>query len=227
LSDSELGSRGYTVSRSAEAESSESGGAADGEYVLSLRGPLQAIWKRLWIIALVAVVFAAAAVGFTLMQTPMYNASIKAFVGQDGEISGSLGENVLGLQQLTKSMAEAVNSRPVAQTVTQRLNLQMDPEDFLENLTVEQIPETQFISVSYQDPSPETAQQVVNTVGDVFSEQVSELNPSASGVTITVWEWAETPSTPVDRNIVLNGLLGFVLGLMLGTGLAIWLAARS
>jgi capsular polysaccharide biosynthesis protein len=124
-------------------------------------------------------------------------------------------------------MAEAVKSRPVAEAVTQQLNLQMDPDDFLANLNAEQIPETQFIRVSYQDPSPETAQQVVNTVGDVFSEQVSELSPSAGGVNTTVWEWAETPSAPVGRNIVLNGLLGFVLGLMLGTGLAIWLAARS
>jgi succinoglycan biosynthesis transport protein ExoP len=54
----------------------------------------------------------------------------------------------------------------------------------------------------------------------VFSEQVSEVSPSASAITATVWERAETPEVPVSPNPVRNGFLALVLGLMLGVGLA-------
>ena len=77
--------------------------AAEDEYVLSLAGSLRVIRRRLRIISLVAVVLTGAAVGFTLAQTPMYEASIKILVGQERGITETPND-VLGLQQLTQTM---------------------------------------------------------------------------------------------------------------------------
>lgn len=196
---------------------------AEGEYVLSLRDLLRVIWKRLWVILLVATVLTGAIVGFSLAQTPMYEASITILIGQErgSGTPGNLGSDVQGLQQLTQTMTEGVNSRPVAEAVIQQHDLRMTPEDFLEDyLSVEQINATQFIQVDYRDPSPERARLVANTVGEVFSEQVSEISPSANDVTATVWELAEVPDEPVSPNLVLNAGLALVIGLMFGVGLA-------
>jgi capsular polysaccharide biosynthesis protein len=58
-------------------------------------------------------------------------------------------------------MSEAANSRLVAETVIDQLNLQMTAEEFLEDhLSVEQVPETQFIQINYEDSSPESARYV-------------------------------------------------------------------
>lgn len=189
----------------------------ESEYTLSLRGPAQIIWKRLWIIALVAVLFTGTAVGLSLSQTPQYEASTKILVGQEQGIADNPG-NALGLQQLTQTMAEAAGSRPVAEAVIQRLGLQMSPNSLLGGLNVEPIPETQFIQVSYRGSDPDTAQRIANTVGEVFSEQISEVSPSA--ITATVWEEATVPFAPVSPNPVRNGLLALVIGSMLGVGLA-------
>jgi capsular polysaccharide biosynthesis protein len=194
-------------------------GAAEGEYALYLGDLLWVIWRRLWVVLLVATVLTGAAVGFSLAQTPMYEASIKILVGQKrGTSETPVG--VYDLQQLTQTMAEGINSRPVAEATIRQLGLQVTPEGFLANLSVEQVPETQFLRVVYRDPSPQRAQRVANTIGKVFAEQVSEVSPSASAITATVWERAVVPHTPVSPNPLRNGLLALMLGLMLGVGLA-------
>ena len=140
---------------------------------------------------------------------------------QGSSTPGNLGSDVQGLQQLTQTMAEGVSSIPVAKAVIQQHDLRMTPEDFLENhLSVKQIGPTQYIQVSYTDPSPERAQMVANTIGEVFSEQVTDISPSASDVTVTVWAQAEVPDEPVSPNLLLNIGLGLVVGLILGIGLA-------
>jgi len=197
-------------------------GTSEDEYILSLGDLLRVIRRRLWVIALVAAVLTGAAVGLSFLQTPMYEGSIKILVGQNqsSDVPTNLGSDVQGLQQLTQTMAEAVNTLPVAEAVIERLDLQTTPEKFLENLSVQQVASTQFIEVSYTDPNPEMAQQVANAIGDEFSGQVSEVSPSANAITATVWERAAVPDSPVSPNPVRNGLLALALGLMLGVGLA-------
>ena len=171
-------------------------------------------------ILVVAALCVGATVTFSSLQTPVYEGSIKVLVGQERGTKDAPREDVIGLQQLTQTMAEGVSSRPIAEAVIQELNLRTTPEDFLDHLRVKPIRETQFIQINYRDSSPEGAEQVANTVGKVFSEQVSEVSPSASAITASVWEPAERPDEPVSPNPLRNGLLALVLGLMLGVGLA-------
>lgn len=195
---------------------------SEDEYILSLGDLLQVIWKRLWAIILMAVLLTGAAVGYSFGQTPIYEASIKILVGQEGRsnVPGGLGGEVQGLQQITLTMAEAVNSRPVAQAVIKKLKLDITPEEFLANMTVEQVGTTQFIQVDYRDPDPRKARRVANAIGEVFSEEVSKVSPSANSITATLWERAVAPADPASPNLLLNGLLALMLGLMLGVGLA-------
>src|SRR5215213_268511 len=200
---------------------------AEGGYAFSLQDLFRGLRRRLWVIALMTAVFTGAAVAFSLAQTPMYEASVEILVGQEqgaGSTPGSLGGDVQGLEQLTATMAKGVNSRPIAEEVIQQLNLQVTPEEFLEkHLSVRQVIQTQFIEVNYRDSSPERAQQVANAIGDVFSEQVSQVSPSASAITATVWTRAVVPDEPVSPKPVRTGMLALVLGLMLGLGLALLL----
>jgi capsular exopolysaccharide synthesis family protein len=203
----------------AELDSDMSARTAEDEYIVSLRDVFLVIRRRLWVISVVAVVLAGAAVGFSMAQTPVYEASIKILVGQERGISQD-PNSAMGLQQLTQTMVGGVSSRPVANAVIRQENLQMTTEEFLSNLSAEQEPNTQWIQVNYTDSSPDRAQRLANAVGDVFSEQVSEVSPNANAITATVWERAVVPEAPVTPNPVRNGLLALVLGLIIGVGLA-------
>lgn len=192
------------------------------EGVLSLRELLQTMWRRLWIILLVALVAVGATVGFGLTQTPMYQASIKVLVGQGQGLTPDSAD-VIGLQQLTQSMAELAYTRTVADAVIQELDLETTPEQFLASMSVQQVEETQVIEISYTDSDPERASQVANTIGEEFSGQVSEVSSNANSISAVTWEKAAVPLSPITPDLFRNGLLALVMGLMLGVGLALLL----
>jgi capsular polysaccharide biosynthesis protein len=187
-----------------------------------LRDLPRTVWKRLWVVILVTLIFVGATVGFSLWQTPVYGASVKILVGQEaeGDQSANLSSSVEGLEQLTQTMVEAIDSRPVAEEAIRQLGLQMTPEELSSNLTIEQIEATQFIRLYYQDQDPQRAQMVVNTLADVSSERIAQASASANDITATVWEYATVPGAPVSPDPVRNGLVALGLGLMLGLGLA-------
>jgi capsular polysaccharide biosynthesis protein len=201
---------------------------SQNEYVFSLEGIFQVIRRQIWSIAMVVTLLTGAAVGIGLVQAPTYEASIKILIGQkqDGG-AADLGSNVLGLQQLTQTMAAAVNTRPVAKAVIQQLDLRESPKDLLENMSVSPVANTQFIEVSYRDASPEQAQQIANAIGQAFSEQVSVVSPSANAITATVWEQAVIPVNPVSPDPARNGLIALMLSSILGVTLAFLLEYRN
>jgi capsular polysaccharide biosynthesis protein len=197
----------------------------DVQHSSSLDYYLQIVRRRVWVILMTMLVLAGATLGFTLVRTPTYEASIKIWVGQKQGASNSynFAGDVQGLQQLTQTMAAAVNTRPVAEAVVQRLDLPVSPNSVMKNLQVEQIPETLLIQVTYTDTSPERAQQVANTVGEVFSTRVSKISGETNGVAATIVEPAVMPNSPANRDFVINVIIALMLGVALGAALALLL----
>ena len=159
--------------------------------------------------ALVAVVLVAMAVtSVSLQQAPTYEATAQVWVDQKE-----------GDQQTYVTVSgEAIDSRPVAEDAIQHLGLRMDPSELLDSLTVEKVENTSFLRLSYTDTDPERARLIVNTVGEVFSEFVSERSAGDSQLRVTVWEKAELPESPVSPHPLRNGLLTLVIGLVLCAG---------
>jgi capsular polysaccharide biosynthesis protein len=200
---------------------------SNGEHSsLSVKEFLRIVRRQIWFIILVMLLVAGSALGFSLLMTPMYEGSIKLLVGQPPPTIEPNSPyppvaDAFGLQQITRTMAEGLQSESVAEDVIRRLDLSMTPEEFVDNyLSVSQIQQTQYIDVTYRDPSPERAQQVADAIGDVFTEQVSDVNLSVYNLQVSVWQQAEVPDEPVSPNLLLNILVALILGLMLGTGLA-------
>ena len=205
----------------------------------------QAFLKRPGVILLVVLGFVVPTLGFSLLQPTVYEASAKLVVGEEPKPDSDVvlyhpGEepkpgsgvelnfpvSIDRLQKLIPSMVEAIDSRPVAEEVIQRLGLRMAPDTLSDNLTVEHEGSTVFIQLSYKDADPERAQRIVNTVGAVSSERI----PEAMGppdVTVRMWEEASVPTNPASPDPVRNGLLALILGLMVGPVLTIWMDERA
>jgi capsular polysaccharide biosynthesis protein len=200
------------------------GPSREEDEIVSLRAFLQVIYRRFWVLLAVSVLFVAIAVGSSLMQTQQYTASIKVLIGQKSSAEPTYAPTLPSLAQLTFTMAEAVDSRPIAEAVVKELDLKLPPDYVLANLSATPIEETQFIEVSYVDTNPERAQKVINAVGSTFSEEVSEISPSTNYVAATVWEPA-TNAAPVGTGLLWPIMLALVLGAIVGTGLAFVLEA--
>jgi len=223
LHNPELNDVGYTKLTGDKRESTTAVEAFEREYVISFQEVLRVIRRRLWLIVLVTAMLIGLVWGWSLAQTPTYQAQTKVLVGQEPGAVNSPQANVWGpdlLNQLTQTLVEGVKSRPLAEDALNELDWQMDPDGFVENLSAEQVGKTQFITITYSDPSPDRAQQAANAVGDVFPGWVSEINPSSINIYATVVEEAEVPSAPVSPNVGRNILVSLMAGLLLGTGLA-------
>jgi capsular polysaccharide biosynthesis protein len=182
---------------------------------------LLVIRKSLWFIMVITIVFAGGALGFSLVQTPIYEASIKMLVvKQSGAAPDSLSSEVQGLQMLTLTVIELIDSRPVAEAVVQELDLQTTPGNLVQDLSVEQVGATSVVTVAYKDPSPQMAQQVVNAVGEEVSKRAYEGNFVLDNITVRVWEQATLPKDPVSPDVVRNVGVALVLGVMVGVSLA-------
>lgn len=189
------------------------------ERVLSLEDILRVVRRRILVILLITVLFVGAGVGFSLSRPPVYEASIKVLVAQEegADVPGNLAGDVAGLQQLTNTVAEAIYSRPIAEKVIEQRGLDTNPDDFLSgDLNVEPITDTQFVRVGYTDTDPRRAARVANTVGEVFSERITEALPNADAITATVWEPAVAPDDPANPGPPVYGLAAALLGLAAG-----------
>jgi capsular polysaccharide biosynthesis protein len=183
---------------------------------------LQTLRKRMWTIMLVATVTAGSALGFGLLQTPTYEASVLILVGQETTADTNLGAaDISDLQELALTVAKAVPTTPVAGTVVERLDL---PEGsaggVIKNVSAEPDPGTMFVNVSYRDSDPERAQLIANTIGRVLSVKISEVSVGANAITATVWEPATLPETPISPDPLRYAIIALVLGSLLGVMLA-------
>ena len=143
----------------------------------------------------VAVVLVAVGVaGASLLQTPTYEASALILVDERAPAQGTGNGKIQPipnaptpetLRALTQTMVHAIESRPVAEEVIQRLGLQMKPAELLDNLTIEQDAGTSFIRLTYEDTDPERARLIVNTVSEVSSERISPISAVGSKFTAT------------------------------------------
>ena len=114
-----------------------------------------------------------------------------------------------------------IGTRSVAQEATQRLGLQMDPDELLDNLTVEQVGNASFIVLTYESTDPVKATKIVNTVGQVSSELISETSAANGQLTANVYEKAMVSENPGSPHPWRNGLLSRVIGGVLCAGIGI------
>jgi capsular polysaccharide biosynthesis protein len=219
--------RGETVYKSVTSANGAPSSAAftrvsEDEGSFSMSDLTRVVLKRLWVILLVVCVVVGAAVGASLWQTPTYEASAQVWVDQkQGDQQTNLAGTVEGLQTIILTMIHAIDSRPVAEEAIQRLDLKMTPAELLDKLTVEQVESTSFIVLTYEGNDPVEATKIVNTVGQVSSELISERSAAGSQLTANVYEKAIEPESPVSPDPLRNGVLAAVFGVMLGIGLAL------
>jgi len=139
---------------------------------VELQDYLQILWRRGWIIALVALIGGASALFFSLQQTPVYSASVELAV-QPARADWGLS-NVI--KELLRSYAENIRTYTVATEVIDRAQLDMTADRLLSKLFVSPDASTFTLRVDARDYDPLVAQQIAQAVGEVFVEDREAWN---------------------------------------------------
>lgn len=190
---------------------------------LDLRQLVQIVIKRWWIIAVCTLVSAiiAGIVSFFFIE-PVYQSSTTLYIGKKTDQKNEIAYNDILLDsQLVKDYRELVKSRLVARKVLEELELDdLTIEEFSGKLGVDLKNDTRVIQITARDIDPALATAIVNKVADVFQEKVVEVMQVEN---VKVIDRGEIPDKPVKPNKKMNIAIAFVLGLMVGFGIAVLL----
>lgn len=167
-----------------------------------------------------------AAIVFTLIQTPLYEASTRLFVSASAGSSAS--EVLQGMNYSQKrviSYTQLIMGESLAQRTIDRMDLDTDPGELKKRITAKSLPDTVLIDVTVLDKSPVRARDIANGLSDEFVAMARELETPPEGgrpdSRVVVEQRATVPSEPVIPQKKRNIAIGLIMGLIVGVGLAV------
>jgi succinoglycan biosynthesis transport protein ExoP len=193
---------------------------------LELKDVLQAVRSGWWLLVCSVLLAVGAAGALTWFATPLYSSSTQLFVSTatTADTSAAYQGNLFSQQRVT-SYAELLTGERMAGRVVEELGLDLSPQEVAGKVTATAVPETVILTVTVTDTSAQRAQEIADSLGRQFTEQVTELETpdgaAASTVKVTTVEPAEVDAAPVSPDVTRNLALGAVLGALLGLGLAL------
>ena len=184
----------------------------DDEMEIDLVEVFQLMLKRWWLIIGCAVVFAAAAFGYTkLFVTPQYEASSMIYIlSKTTSISSAL-DLQLG-KQLTVDFETLATSRPVVEKVIDELGLDTEYETLVGSITVSNPTDTQILKISARNPDPVLARDISNAMSDATAEQIAAVMVTDKPSTV---EEAVVPRYPISPSVKKNTLIAGLAGALL------------
>ena len=182
------------------------------EETIDLREYFAIIKKRFWIIALLAIISAliSGVISF-FMLNPVYEA--KSTLIGNAETQIVTGDQITVTQKLAVTYGEIIKSRIVLDDVIKNLKLENTYESLSGQITVSPVNDTQIISISVQDTNRERARDIANEIPKVFEKEVKRITKAND---VQVIDKATLPKNPIKPNKVMNVLIAFVLGTMIG-----------
>lgn len=128
---------------------------------------LAAIRRRLWVVALLGVVGAAAGTLATFLETPVYASTAQLLVDTRLTASGDFSPNLQDTQLLSQYFMAKATSRSVLESVAQERGLPPSAADgFLKHVSVSVVKGTDLIAVTAESNSPDGAARLANEVAN-------------------------------------------------------------
>lgn len=166
----------------------------------------------------------AVAFGWTLVQPKVYTADATAIVQANSD-SGDLGLTSLGdnlASRRVKTYVDLGSSRTVAEQVIQELDLEQSPESLVASVSVSNPLDTTSLRVTANAPSPEQARDIAEAWVRGMSAAVNTLETGEAETPGTVFlspvDSARLPSSPSSPNVRLALAIGGLIGLALAIG---------
>lgn len=186
---------------------------------IGIKGYLQIIKKRSWIIFLITfiAIFVSAGVSFFGVN-PVYEANTTLLV----DINKKTGSEMITSEQLSVSeklavtYGEIIKSKSVLNEVENSLDLKCGYEELSDKVNVSSINKTQIISVSVQDTNPKRATDIANAIPTAFQQEVKRITQAND---VKVIDRAVVPNKPIKPNkatiIAISAILGIMISLFI------------
>ncbi|AIY83637.1 capsular biosynthesis protein [Clostridium baratii] len=152
---------------------------------------------------------------------PKYEASVKLFIGkQESKKTDYDNNDVQMYQKLLTTYAEVLKTDDIIESSMKKIHMDENIKGVEKNLKVTPRADTQILEVSYTDTNKLEAANFLNSLTSNFMKESKKLIPNGN---IQIIQKVKTPEKAVSPNKTLNILIAFILGLIVGVGVALLL----
>src|SRR5512139_164157 len=189
---------------------------------MELRDYLRILRKRGWIIILTTLLTAAAAWGFSQMQTVEWKSTISVFVRPQRIDNGTL----LATKQILRGFVRYIDSLNFSQRVINQLGLDMKPDTLQGKVTIASKDEDYIIQIDVVDTDPAQSERVALEWANQFVQWRDQDNLKQRKEDRVDADIVQNPTTSKFRpQTTLNLIAGAIIGLLLGVGLVFFVEA--
>ena len=183
---------------------------------MELRDYLRIIRRRGWIILLTTLLTAAAAWGFSQMQTVEYKSSISVFVRPARIDNGTL----LATKQILRGFVAFINSRNFAQRVINTLGLDMLPDTLKGKVTIASKDEDYIIQIDVVDTDAGQSGRIALEWANQFVQWRKQDNLNQRKEDQVDADIVQEPTTnkfkpQTPLNVAAGAIIGFLLGVVI------------
>lgn len=183
------------------------------------------IRQRGWLIVVLMGLTAAAAFGFSKMQTPVYQSNLRLLVQPSRTDFGQ----AQAAKTLLTSYEQWLYSSYRAQAVINNLQLDMTPGELLSDVRVASDGNSFIIQLSVENTDPNLANDIARSWGNELIKWQNANNDRLDKNDRITIEFVDDPQAGLDRpDTMINTAAGAVFGLLLGIALIFlleWLAS--
>lgn len=178
----------------------------------------KALWRRIWIIFLTAILFAMLAFTYAAyFVTPLYQAEVWIYVnntsGSTDSANSSISSSELtAAQSLVDTYIVILKSRTTLEQVIGEAHLDYSYTQLREMLSVGAVDNTEVFSITVTDRDPQEAAQIANTIAQILPEQIADV---VTGSSVKIIDYASAPTEPSCPSIPSMTAKGLLLGLVL------------
>lgn len=189
--------------------------------MLSTDQILSVLWRRRLTVLVTFLLTLGAAAAVTFSLPKVYSSTAYMWVTPSKEQGDDFAATQVS-QVLTKTYAELLQTRGVADSVARELPFDKSGEQLLRSVTVAPIPDSQLLEITADGSSPEQAQTIANTYAEVFAARAEDFaTEGTTGSQATVAEAASRPSSPSRPRPNLYLLIGGVVALFTAFAVAL------
>lgn len=173
---------------------------------------LKILWKRKFLIALVAIVTGVVAFAYSsFIVKPEYTSTTRIYVvnRNQGDKPGLTNQDLQAGSYLVKDYREIILSQDVLEKVATDLKLDLPPKGLASKIKVTVPADTRIVSISVTDRVPEEASRVANSLREVAAQKIISVTRVSD---VTTLEEARPATSPSSPNIRRNTMIGFLVG---------------
>ena len=182
-----------------------------------------AVWRRILIIILVAVVGGAASLLYTIYKvTPLYESSVIFYINNAGPAGDSSGiispSDLTSSKYLVESYIVVLKTKSTLDEVVKYAGSERTSGEVMGMVKATAVNETELMTVTVTSADPQEAEELANAIAHVVPERIPSIIVGSSAKVV---DNAELPTAPSSPSYTTNTLLGVLIALILAVGVVV------